>query len=234
MDNKGRRSSCLPFHKNDSLPTLDAVSSDSAKVDSDETPAYLAPYVRAVRRHGDGFGSLLWASRRTQETRFGALCRLRDLSGCSVLDVGCGRADLLDYLLRRGMTPADYVGLEAVGTLAKAAGRKKLPNCTIIEGDFVSDPRRMYVGADVVLFSGSLNTLSDEAFYRTLGHAFEASAQEVVFNYLCSDELAGTRYLNWHKPADVMDFARKLTPHVLSINGYISGDCSVSMRKSFL
>ncbi len=89
----------------------------------------------------------------------------------------------------------------------------------------------MYVGADVVLFSGSLNTLSVEAFYRTLQHAYEAAAEEVVFNYLCSPELAGTQYLTWHKPRDVLEFARRLTPHARSLNGYISGDCSVSMRK---
>ena len=204
---------------------------DPANLDEAAPPAYLVPYVRATRRHGEGFGSLLWASRRTQELRFGALCRLRDMRGCSILDVGCGRADLLDYLIERQMTPADYVGLEAVGTLANAARRKNLPQCTIIEGDFVKDPRRMDVGADVVLFSGSLNTLPAGMFYKTLGHAFESAAGEVVFNYLCSPELAGTRYLTWHKPGDVMAFARKLTPHVRSLNGYISGDCSVSMRK---
>lgn len=207
------------------------MSNDPADLKEQPPPDYLVPYVRATRRHGDGLGSLLWASRRTQEMRFEALCRLRNFEGCSILDVGCGRADLLDYLLKNRIIPADYVGLEAVGILAQAARNKGLPGCTIIEADFVTEPRRMYVGADVVLFSGSLNTLQPAAFYRTLTHAYEAAAEEVVFNYLCSPELAGTKYLTWHKPADVMAFARGLTPDVRSLRGYISGDCSVSMRK---
>jgi hypothetical protein len=201
------------------------------KEDSQPEPAYLAPYARAARRHANGFASLLWASRRTQALRFEALCRLRSMKGCSILDVGCGRADLLEFLIGRKEAPARYVGLEGIGGLARAAAGRNLPGCAIIEGDFVADPKRMFVGAEVIVFSGSLNTLSKPQFYRTLERAYEAAGAAVVFNYLCSDELAGTRYLNWHKPAEVMAFARSLSGSVRKIEGYISGDCGVSMEK---
>ena len=70
---------------------------------------YLQPYLKAAERHGAGFGSLLWASPETQAARFGAIERLGRLHGKSVLDVGCGRADLLVYLLSRGVRPADVM-----------------------------------------------------------------------------------------------------------------------------
>ena len=64
---------------------------------------YLSPYLRAATLYGDGFGSLLWASPETQAVRFDAIQRLGDLGGKSVLDVGCGRADLYDFLHARGI-----------------------------------------------------------------------------------------------------------------------------------
>src|SRR5205823_5466246 len=69
---------------------------------------YLAPYREAASRHGDRFGSLLWASPRTQAARFDAICRLAHLAGKRVLDAGCGRADLMDFMISRGIEPAEY------------------------------------------------------------------------------------------------------------------------------
>src|SRR3954467_6311060 len=71
---------------------------------------YLTPYLRAATFYRDGFGSLLWASPETQAVRFEAIQRLADLGGKSVLDVGCGRADLYDFLHARGVNVADYIG----------------------------------------------------------------------------------------------------------------------------
>src|SRR5215213_2125323 len=80
-------------------------------VTTETAPAYLSPYLKAASRHGAGFSSLLWASPQTQAVRFAALTRIVDLNGKSLLDVGCGRADLLDFLLAQNVRPAHYVGL---------------------------------------------------------------------------------------------------------------------------
>src|SRR5271170_6786519 len=85
---------------------------------------YLIPYLRAAAVHGAGFGSLLWANPGTQAARFDAFARLWAFKGQSLLDVGCGRADCLEFLIDRGMPPADYVGIEAVAELADAAEQR--------------------------------------------------------------------------------------------------------------
>src|SRR5882672_6119425 len=122
---------------------------------------YLEPYRKAASRHGDQFGALLWASPRTQAARFDAICRLAEMRGKKVLDVGCGRGDLMDFMIEREIEPAEYVGIEAVDELVGAARRKKWVNAEIVQCDFVREPQRMKVGADVVVFSGSLNTLDE-------------------------------------------------------------------------
>lgn len=194
---------------------------------------YLLPYLRAAERHGSAFPTLLWASPQTQSKRFDAIERLGNLHGKSVLDAGCGRADLLTFLLDRGVRPDDYVGIEAVEDLAAAAeiNCRRLPGATVIRADFVREPARLFAGADVVVFSGSLNTVEDAEFYETLRRAFDAAAESLVFNFLCHSYLAGAAFLRWRRATDVIDFATRLTPDVRTLNDYLHGDFTIAARK---
>jgi SAM-dependent methyltransferase len=195
---------------------------------------YLLPYLRAAGKHGASFPALLWASPQTQAARFGAIERLGDLHGKSVLDVGCGRADLLAFLLDSGVRPADYLGIEAVEDLAAAAEAtcRRLPDAGVVRADFVREPLRLFVGADVVVFSGSLNTLEDGDFYGTIRRAFDAAAERLVFNFLGNSYLAGAEYLRWHRPDDVIAFVSQLSPDVSTLDDYLHGDFTVAVRKS--
>lgn len=193
---------------------------------------YLEPYLRAAEQYGAGFSALLWASPKTQRARFDAICRAYDMEGKSILDAGCGRADLKGFLQDRQIHPADYIGLEAVEPLAAAAESRAYGNSRIIRGDFIREPARLFVGADVIVFSGSLNTMSPSVFYSTLTRAYEAAAEAVVFNFLSSSALAGKHYLVWHPPEQVYDFAQRLGGEVTTIADYLQGDCTIAMAKA--
>jgi SAM-dependent methyltransferase len=199
-----------------------------------ERPTYLRPYDAAAARHGAGFGALLWASPKTQAVRFDALARAADFAGRRVLDVGCGRADLLDFLVARGERPAHYTGIEGVPALAAAAlAKHRVPDVPvqIIEADFVVDPHRLFVGADVVAISGSLNTLEPAAFYATIRRAYQAATNALVFNFLCSDRLAGADHLRWHPLHEVSGFVGTLSADMTALDDYLQGDCTVAVRK---
>ena len=198
---------------------------------SGESPGYLLPYLKAAQRHGCGFASLLWASPHTQADRFDAIAAAADFVGKSVLDVGCGRADFLDYLLRRGIEPASYVGIEAVPALAEAAREKRHRNATIVEADFVAEPRRLFAGAQIVVISGSLNTMDDVTFYTAIRRAYDAAGECLIFNFLSSPRLAGTPYLHWRGVKDVLRFARNHAGSVTTVDDYLPGDCTVVMGK---
>jgi len=199
---------------------------------SAKTQEYLEPYRRAASRHGDRFGSLLWASPSTQAARFDAICRLADLSGRRVVDAGCGRADLMDFLALRDVNPAEYVGIEAVDELASAAMRKNWPGAHIVHGDFVSEPGLLNIGAEVIVFSGSLNTLERAQFYLSLRQGFEAAGEVMVFNFLAARHIASAEWLRWHRVDDVLKFARELSGHVRGLDDYLDGDCTVAVYKS--
>jgi SAM-dependent methyltransferase len=196
-------------------------------------PTYLQPYTRAVKRHGAEFGALLWASPKTQRQRFEAIVELVDPTGLIVLDLGCGRADLLDFFIARDIAPLRYIGIEAVAELADAAARKEHPGVRILHADFIKDPRRIEsASADVILCSGSLNTLEPNVFYDVLRQAFAVAGRAVVFNFLCSPLLAAANFLHWHHRADVERFARTLSDDVTVRDSYIVGDCTLALWKA--
>ena len=200
-------------------------------MNTSQTPTYLRPYANAAKQHGGGFSSLLWATPQTQRTRFQALTRIEDFTRRFVLDVGCGRADLLVHLVERDFTLRRYVGIEAVPQLVQAARAKRYPMASIVDEDFVTNPESMNIGADLVVFSGSLNTLDEGGFYNTLRQGFARTRGAVVFNFLSSAALAGLPYLHWRKTGDVMSFARTLTSDVEQLSDYIEGDCTMVMRR---
>ncbi|HEX4124992.1 MAG TPA: hypothetical protein VHY37_09735 [Tepidisphaeraceae bacterium] len=204
---------------------------------------YLKPYEIAADRHGGGFEALLWASPQTQWARFEAIARAAEFAGKTVLDAGCGRADLLAFFVARRIAVAEYIGLEAVEVLADSADetvsavmdQRLRKTVRILRGDFVREPIRLFVGAEMVVFSGSLNTLEPGEFYRTLSAAWEAAGQGLVFNFLSSSRLAGRQYLHWHEPGDVLRFVRELpggTGEVTVIGDYLQGDTTISLKQA--
>ena len=197
-----------------------------------QDPRYLEPYLAAIRRDGVGFRSLLWASEATQAARFAAIADVVDLTGKSILDAGCGRADLVEFLRARGIEYAHYVGMEAIESFAEVARER----CghereMIVRADFVRDPGRLYVGADVAVFCGSLNTLTTEEFYNSLKHGLAAATEGMVFNFLCSPLLAHAKHLTWHQASAVIDFLEPMADYLLVRDKYLEGDCTIAVRK---
>lgn len=196
-----------------------------------DTPTYLTPYVKARRRHGRGVRSLLWEDRRAQEVRFEAIARSCPMNGLHVLDVGCGHGDLLTYLRTHGVFPERYTGIEAPNLLGRAARLRRQKGVRLITEDFVKAPGVLDVGADVVVFSGSLNLLPSPQFYRIVRAAWAATGQYLALNFLDSHVLAGGSWLKWHRRRTVLAFAERSAKSVIVDTTYEEGDCTVVMRK---
>ncbi|HTW95665.1 MAG TPA: class I SAM-dependent methyltransferase [Tepidisphaeraceae bacterium] len=187
------------------------------------TPTYLQPYIDASRRYGAGFKALLWTSPQTQAARFDALWRLMDFRGRSVLDAGCGHADLLEFLVDRGWR-GQYAGVEALPELAAIAERRSR---RIVQGDFVEQPQLLDQKMDVIVFCGSLNTLDRFKFHLALRTAAGAARHAVAFNFLSSPDLANAEHLTWHEISEVADFASQIGRDVRWLADYMPGDCTM-------
>lgn len=116
---------------------------------------YIARYEGRLKRFGYSPESLGWGRHGRQEVRFSVLAEyaMRNRTA-SVLDVGCGFADLYDFLRARGWTGL-YTGLDIVPGLLEEAHRRN-PLLDLREADIVQigDGFPQY---DLVVASGMFN-----------------------------------------------------------------------------
>jgi len=68
-------------------------------------------YKREFGLYGKDARSLGW-SKNSQELRFETLKQMVEIPGKSLLDIGCGFADLFIYLKNANLLPSKYVGIE--------------------------------------------------------------------------------------------------------------------------
>lgn len=212
---------------------------------------HLKPYQEAVDRFGACFEATLWASERHQRTRFEVLARECPFEGLSVLDAGCARAELLAYLGEHATMPRLYIGIEGVDALTSAA-RAYLHGCRvpslILGGDFVHDEGLLSRAAidagepdgraDVVVFSGSLNTLRTEAAIGVLERAWPVARHALAFNFLsdcCDETIRGGDTGPAHRfdTRRVLEWALSQTPLVRFRQDYFEGghDATVVLRR---
>lgn len=209
---------------------------------SDASPAYLAPYADAVRTHGASFEATLWASKEKQVGRFAVIAEMADLTGRVIVDAGCGLGDLAAFCEDRGISYGRYIGLEAMGDMAKAGAERGLPEARFETVDFASETgcfERLAKsdGFDLAVFSGSLNTFDPEHAFGVVKDAFRHAREGVVFNFLSAknhernpiDPAPAKRF----DPAWMLDRALALTPRVRFRQDYFDGhDATISMMHS--
>jgi len=147
--------------------------------------AYLDPYRDSSLRHGSDFPVTLWASRRSQQLRFEVFNEMCYLSGKRILDAGCSRGDLAAFLIERGTEFASYVGVDGLANVIDYAKKRRLDRCEFHRGDFVIDTSLLGLGEpQVILLSGSLNTMTDIQVFSVLEAAWEQAVETVMFNFL--------------------------------------------------
>lgn len=151
------------------------------------TPSYLQPYRDSHAKHGPAFEVTLWASPRTQELRFRVFTEMYFITGKRILDAGCARGDLAEYLLRQGIEYGHYTGIDALEPVIEFAQGRGLARAEFVVGDFLAQPQLMRrCKPQVVMISGALNTMDDDTVFTALDHCWKATSQAFLFNFLSS------------------------------------------------
>lgn len=147
--------------------------------------SYLHPYREAEDAHGHDFRVTLWASPKSQQTRFRVMSEMTPLVGKRILDAGCSRGDFAAWLLEHDVRYGRFIGIDGLEKVINYARRRNLPDAEFHVGDFVTHPELLRTGEpEVVVISGSLNTMSNRAVRRTLEGAWAAAGEMLVFNFL--------------------------------------------------
>lgn len=169
--------------------------------------------------------ALGWRNDHDQEVRFSTLSGIADLNHCSVLDAGCGYADLYPYLKAKYPELASYYGIEQIPELIDEAIHryKHLPNVSFSSRNFLVGDLPV---TDYILVNGALNYTSTipNFIYKAIEHLFSHCNWGLGFNLL-SEIKDGT--LAAYDPGDIIAFCRTLTPHVVFKDGYAENDFTV-------
>jgi SAM-dependent methyltransferase len=117
---------------------------------------YVERYERRLHEHGHSPETLGWGKLGREHVRFQVMADVvREVGAASVLDVGCGFADLFDHLLQQGWE-GDYRGIDIVpGLLAEA--RRRHPSLDLQESDVAEYEPADGSRFDVVVASGVFN-----------------------------------------------------------------------------
>ncbi|MHB1418910.1 MAG: class I SAM-dependent methyltransferase [Bacillota bacterium] len=140
-------------------------------------------YVQSYKKFGDSHRAFCWNSRESQQKRFEVLLKVGDLSGKSVLDVGCGTADLSLFLDDHQIS-CDYFGCDLVPEFIDEARKKTSGD--YYQGNFLNIKfNRKF---DYIICCGMLNYLGGgypEAF-ASLDKMYELATIGIAVNFRSS------------------------------------------------
>ncbi|KON46812.1 SAM-dependent methyltransferase [Mariprofundus ferrooxydans] len=196
---------------------------------------------RLIERHRDSLNlhgyapdALFWQSRGLQKVLFRVLADIGVSAGDSLLDVGCGFADLHSWLRGHDLS-VDYTGIDLSPEIL-ATGARMNPGLNLLCGelfDFAWPPRSF----DWVVLSGTLNwNLHDDGGYarRVITRMFELCRQGVAFNMLDARKFSVTQLgdMQAYDPGSILEFCATLTPDCRCRSDYLPDDFTIYMRRA--
>jgi trans-aconitate methyltransferase len=186
-------------------------------------------YTEALQKYGHRDSrSVRWSSKQQQQSRFKVLTYVADLSGKSVLDVGCGLGDLYKYMLTAGIE-VDYTGIDIVPEFIEVA-QHKFP-----DGKFeCADIFELNGTYDYVLASGALSfKVEDNAQYyqQMIAKMYQLANEAVAFNMLDLRTHPDDSTYAAYSPVEIADYCSTIAGRVEMVTDYIPKDFTVFMYK---
>ena len=188
-------------------------------------------YSNLVEEYGINPKSLHWGSQESQETRFSVLTDISNLSGASILDVGCGLADLLDYLIRNRIS-VSYTGYDLTPKMIELA-LDRFPGKHLEVRDVLEAPPKK-TSFDYILASGIFNLRQKDPMHyikSMVNLMFTLCKEGVAFNTLSI--FAPYHYPNefYADPTEILAMCLKISPYVTIRHDYMEHDFTVFLYK---
>ncbi len=184
----------------------------------------------SLKRHGYHPHALYWSGRDIQEKRFEVLVEAGVERGDSVLDVGCGFADLKTWLEHSGLSVV-YTGLDISPDLI-AEAKKRHPYARLMVNDLLH-ARFLALSFDWVLLSGALNEpYQDNGKYtrKVIKEMYRICRKGVAFNLL-NAEVVRAHDLQSFVPETILGYCETLSPKCQLRKDYLDNDFTIYMYK---
>jgi SAM-dependent methyltransferase len=203
--------------------------------DSDEERRTAGRYRALWEAHGDSYRTLDWGSDASQQQRFAVLADGMSLSGCRVLDVGCGLGHFADWLDRSGIV-LDYTGLDLTPELVAHAARRH-PTRTFVAGSVLDPAVLREARFDVVVASGIFATYPHGGMpwmQEVITRMWRWTETALAFNSLSAWAPAFNPQEFHADPADVLRFCHTLSSRMRLRHDYHARDFTVQLWKDAL
>ncbi|PLY07272.1 MAG: class I SAM-dependent methyltransferase [Arcobacter sp.] len=180
-------------------------------------------YKKAYERYGTTSRGVHWASKSRQYLRFEVLTNFikKNVDNSTIIDVGCGFGDYLNYLNENQIKIKSYLGIDCEGFMINLC-QKKYSQYKFEKIDILKDS---IPSSDYLICSGALNILNEVEFFKAIEKCFKASKKGFVFNFLTKDSF------NEISLKRILEFCQKLTVNIEIENNYLENDCSILLIK---
>ncbi|MGF2033933.1 MAG: class I SAM-dependent methyltransferase [Nostoc sp. CmiVER01] len=188
-------------------------------------------YSNLIHKYKFDAKALDWGNQKSQELRFSILTQIGQLDGTSVLDVGCGLADLLGYLQRCGIS-LDYTGYDITPAMIDFA-HQRFPHAHLEIRDLMANfnplPQFDYVLASGIFYLRQVEPMAYlESMIRRM---FSLCRRGVAFNTLscfASEQNPNEFYAD---PVQMLAMSLKITRYVVIRHDYLPHDFTVYLYK---
>lgn len=188
-------------------------------------------YSPRINSEDKGYHVLDWESEEAHRGRFTVLTDQLDLSGLSILDVGCGLGDLYGYF-REKKIDVSYTGIDLLEGMVKEA-ENRYPDASFRSGDMFSHDLFSEGEFDVVYSSGifNLNLGNNREFLkRALPVFFNAASKWVVFNLLDPNHPVQSSKYFYFEPEEVIPWVSEYSKHICVVRDYVPHDFTIISR----
>jgi SAM-dependent methyltransferase len=172
--------------------------------------------------------NLGWSNLTTQQLRFTMLSQLADFDNCSVLDAGCGYADLCVFLKNKFPT-CRYYGIDQIPEFILKALQDygNMKDVVLFQGDFEMASLPVL---DYTLASGLLSYKNSNPLYvfEMIQKLFIGCRLGLAFNLL-STEPENNSLLNAYDKNMIFSFCKTLTPKCSLHDDYLENDYTIFM-----
>lgn len=165
---------------------------------------------RLIEAHGSNPQALDYGSWKSQDMRFKMIAEAIDFSGKTVLDIGCGFADLKPFL-DEWFENVRYGGIEAS---EKAVGIAKKKTRMITQAFWPSYKSFIDPACDIVVMNGVLYLQPYVEGLEMIDAAWEITKEVLIFD--CQSIFSERKHANefYRRPEEVLVSLQMLTPYI--------------------
>jgi SAM-dependent methyltransferase len=189
-------------------------------------------YAERIRNFGPIVKALGWRDVNQQKLRFKILIECMEIEDkSSILDIGCGFGDLLNYLLEKKYN-VDYCGCDLSPDVIKIAS-KNHKDINFLQKDILIDkfPSHSF---DYVVMSGLFNyRITDNLKYlkSMVEESFKIARKGISFNLTTNNVDYMDRKLYYYDPMEIFNFCKIFTNKIVIRHDYPLYEFTVCLKK---